>query len=170
MKKMLMALLVVCLCGSVWANGIAARGLSDGEMIQVEGGYQLDSLKLVPNYNTEYGVWGRWHEDDPHAVNGAGVYALMTVDPNLTIPINKLFPYVGTWLQLPESISGTVRIGFGGGIVNMTEPDAVIYPLAEVQFGPLVVRAQYDIVDAGGVPGLTQSDPRFTLGIAWPIR
>jgi hypothetical protein len=162
MKRIAFCVAAVLMMGvAVQANSVSFKALSDGEIIQAEAGYQMGKV--------EYGAWGRWHEDDPHAVNGLGAYALLTVDPNLEIPLSGLFPYVGTALKLPEKVTGTVKVGFGGGVVNFDEPDAVVYPMVDVQFGPLLVRVQYDWVDSGGFPGYSQSEGRVTLGIAYPF-
>ena len=174
MKKLLcMTLVLCCLAGVSYAktafDNLAARIYSDGEIIQGGIGW-TDTVSMpgmIGDRDVEYGVVGRWHEDDPTNLNAAGVYGLLLVDPNIVVPLRKLVPYVGDWLQLPETISGRASVGVTILAANFQDDvDAVVAPVLSIQIGSLCLWTEYDWVgDGGGKPGATESEARVMLGL-----
>lgn len=179
MKKFMFIILVLCMSCMVSAksfrdnlDGLSFRVLSDGEVVQGEFGWtgkiddDAEAVRAINGKTVEYGMLARWDEDDPKNLNGLGGYALLMVDPNITLPLKELLPFVGGWLNLPETLTGEASVGVAISVVNFQEePDAVLSPMVNIAVGPICVRASYDWVEGdGNEKGATSSEGRVMLG------
>jgi hypothetical protein len=180
MRNWLCVFMVLCLAGLSSAkssfkdnfDGVTLRGLSDGEVVQAEIGWagkiddDAEAMRAINGKTVEYGVLGRWHEDDPKNLNGLGAYVFLMVDPNITIPLKEFLPFVGTWLKLPETLTGEASIGVSVMVVNFHETmDAVLAPMIQATIGPICIRGTYEWVESNGQEkGAMSSEGRIMLG------
>ncbi len=138
--SIILVVLLVLLVGQGWAADWSLGILSDGQSLSGE---------LTRN---GVGGWVSWHEgsnpeEQPY---GAGVIGLWTIAPEAQIPLQKLFPWVGTWLNLPEAITADIDVGLKAGLLDIShDPDAILSPLLRVSAGPLLLQAGYDAVEGG---------------------
>ena len=163
MKKFIFYLCVVygvLLCSTTYGADWTASVLTNGAMDQMEGrvGYEIDE-------DWEAGLLGVWYTEDAGGAEwGLGVYAKMTVDPNASFPIADWLPAIGSWLQLPESLT-CETYAIGKISVVPYDGDAKIAAAvgAGAQIGPAVVEWVYNIVEEGGTnePALSSGAELF---------
>jgi hypothetical protein len=111
-----------------------------------------------------------WNKEQPEHLWGGGFFGLLTVTPGGAMPLKNLFPWVGDWLGLPETIGVTVRLGGQIEVVNVAHgPDLVGAPFLEVEVGPLLFDFRVQIAEGGAIEDLMESRPTFFLGLR-PIR
>jgi hypothetical protein len=169
--SMIVAVLLLCgFCeaafgaGSPDQSGLAASVLTDARLAEARLEW-TGSDGLVTT-----GPVVSWHKEQPGHVWGGGVFGMLTVTPAGQMPLANLFPWVGDWLGLPETIAVEVRLGAQISAVNVAHgPDLVGEPFVEIGLGPLLFNFRVQIAEGGAVEDLMESRPALFLGLR-PIR
>ena len=134
--------------------------LTDGKTIDARLGFSFADGVI------ESGPVVTWNKYQPDHIWGAGVFGFVNVTPNGTIPIRNLIPWVGDWLDLPETIEATVKIGGQIEPVNLAhEPDIYGAPAVQIATGPLQFEFRWKIVEGGQIEDMAKSGPAFFLGV-----
>jgi hypothetical protein len=111
-----------------------------------------------------------WNKEQPDHLWGGGVFGMLLVTPNGTLPLANLFPWVGEQLGLPETIPVDIRLGGQIQVVNVAHgPNVAGAPLAEIGLGPVLFNFRVQVAEGGGIEDLMQSRPAFFFGLR-PLR
>jgi len=153
------AIAIVLMMATLATAQVSTSILSDGDAIDVRVG-------VAAGEQMEYGIQGSWSDAKPDELWELGAYATWVIDPNATIPLRDLIPFVGTALNLPESVNARVYIG---GLITVTEPftgdaNAGVGPIVGARIGPIELETRYMVYDAGGM-GDFGSGAKLMLGL-----
>ena len=148
MKRVAMMLMLLVLCGCQATGDWSASVLTDVKTSMVEGRV---SREIDANWSA--GLLATWFPEDavePHQDWGAGGFVKYIVNPDATVPFAKWFPWVGTWLELPESISAQTymiaklqALPYSGGV------DVEGSPGVGATVGPMFLEYTYAIIESG---------------------
>jgi hypothetical protein len=156
MKKLLVALLILCVCSIAGAKGLTAAFLTEqvvhvdsGNSLTVEVGYMLDG-GLEPYLGTQW--WPRWDEEsgdlEPPGVLilGCRQHFGDILDPNSAIPFlpELLLPVINESVSLTPFVDMNFtanfldkdngQMGVGTGVLLKTSPDATAALMFEARY------------------------------------
>jgi hypothetical protein len=114
--------------------------LTDGQ--QIEGRVEVKSGVISG------GPLAAWHEEQPDELWAAGAFACLDVTPDGQIPIRHLIPPIGDWLNLPETVPATIKLGGTVEVVNLADhPQAAGGPMVELEVGPTIWSLRFAILE-----------------------
>lgn len=111
-----------------------------------------------------------WNREQPNHLWGGGIFGMLTVTPDGNLPVRNLFPWVGEWLQLPETLPVQIGLGVDLKMVNVAhDPSPAAAEFIEITAGPMVFQPFIQQVEGGSLGDLASSGVGLKIGVR-PIR